>query len=215
MNFTICLHPWSIRFSKLLWVLLTEVRITKHHESAMVLWIPDIGKVVVGPCKHVTYDRCPGTCLLDNTTLTLSFWWSLCAADSLGSSCTDDLAIEGWKKLLSCLWSVQLQMTAPAPVHLLEGATLQYCQEWTVIIRSTGLHWERNPWYIPDFSWYTCSRERSAGGTDPMSKVPTRTKICMLNKIQVSDSSILEETICQLAWYFFLKIWFMRRGKHI
>jgi hypothetical protein len=98
---------------------------------------------------------------------------------------------------------------------LLEGATLQYCQEWTVIIRSTGLHWERNPWYIPDFSWYTCSRERSAGGTDPMSKVPTRTKICMLNKIQVSDSSILEETICQLAWYFFLKIWFMRRGKHI
>jgi hypothetical protein len=142
---TICLHPWSIRFSKLLWVLLTEVRITKHHESTMVLWIPDVGKVVVGPCKHVIYDRCPGTCLLDNTTLTLSFWWSLCAADSLGSSCTDDLAIEGWKKLLSCLWSVQLQMTAP--VHLLKGATSQYCQECTVIIQSTGLHWGRNPWY--------------------------------------------------------------------
>ncbi len=96
-------------------------------------------------CKHVIYDRCPGTCLLDNTTLNLSFWWSLCAADSLGSSCTDDLAIEGWKKLWSCLWSVQLQMTAP--VHLLKGATLQYCQEWTVIIQSTGVHWGRNPWY--------------------------------------------------------------------
>jgi hypothetical protein len=47
-----------------------------------------------------------------------------------------------------------------------------------------------------------------------MSKVPTRTKICILNKNQASNSSILEETICQLAWYFFLKIWFMRRGKH-
>jgi hypothetical protein len=30
---------------------------------------------------------------------------------------------------------------------LLEGATLQYCQERTVIIQLTGLHWERNPWY--------------------------------------------------------------------
>jgi hypothetical protein len=84
---------------------------------------------------------------------------------------------------------------------LLEGATLQSCQEWTVMIQSTGLHWGRNPG-IPDFSWYACSRERSAGGTDPTSKVPTRAKICILNKNQVSDSSILEETMCQLAWYF-------------